>query len=92
MQVVMLGKSSSQHQENYVVSNAVSVLNHHRASYTNYTIDDLQIGDSLSYEGTWTPENGSFFNGTSTYCEGPGNSFTLTFTGTFVISHMSGQS
>ncbi|KAK8845599.1 hypothetical protein IAR55_006315 [Kwoniella newhampshirensis] len=46
---------------------------------TNNTLDDA--GPSIAYQGTWTSEGGSFFNGSSIYTQGPNNSLSFNFSG-----------
>ncbi|WRT63792.1 uncharacterized protein IL334_000717 [Kwoniella shivajii] len=45
----------------------------------NTTIDDGQ--SDIRYTGSWTSENGDFYNGTSIYTQGPNNSFEFDFEG-----------
>ena len=50
-----------------------------RATLTNTSIDD--INSPVQYVGNWTNEDGDFFGGTATYCQGPGNGILLNFSG-----------
>ncbi|WVQ80956.1 hypothetical protein IAT38_003063 [Cryptococcus sp. DSM 104549] len=49
---------------------------------TNTTMDDATLG--VRYQGYWTINGGDFFNGTSSYTQGPGNMFSFNFTGSAV--------
>ncbi|WVR03561.1 hypothetical protein IAU60_000553 [Kwoniella sp. DSM 27419] len=46
---------------------------------SNSTIDDQSA--AMTYGGSWTTESGDFFNGTSIYTQGPGNSMQFSFAG-----------
>ena len=49
------------------------------ATLGNSTIDDNS--GMVKFEGTWVNESGNFYNGTATYCQGPGNSLSFNFSG-----------
>lgn len=54
----------------------------HRATLSNTTIDDRDSG--IRFTNQWTQQTGpNFYDQTSTYTQGPDNSFEYTFAGTF---------
>lgn len=52
-----------------------------RATLTNTTLDDRD--PNVTFSGDWTQQTGpNFFNQTSTYTQGAGNTFEFKFEGT----------
>jgi hypothetical protein len=56
------------------------VADAHSATLTNTTLDDRD--GNITFSGDWTQQTGpNFFDETSTYTQGPGNSFEFKFEG-----------